>query len=394
MLAENLRIQVKAESGSGGCAVEPVKAYTETLQLLLGGVDCAPQSYRKASKPVRSGQESRKEAASRYSGSVGGHDAEATSSSVRELFPPMQRGGQGGIPSIQSASPVELIKVSGYAQWNSGHVFLCPESNGWANAIQSASGHQGGDQILPSGKEAERLASSSYMRDRAGAASKEHKDHRVGFRHHTSRCGQRRKQGGKSASPQAVAAQVARGSATTFSTDKRQPSAQEGVADCGENSRTDSQPATGLLAQGSEGLRQQIRNHSHRRFEPVGNGEESPSGAVNTRRIVGDAAKPDRSQSCKCWADDHRSATEVDISMVFSLRGNRSEGVKRANARLPALRLLGLPRHQCGEEHFKAGTQPSGRGCNSGLAELRSVGFIRRVSRLGERRSKALGGVA
>jgi hypothetical protein len=164
--------------------------------------------------------------------------------------------------------------------------------------------------------------------------------------------------------------------AQDFTTDQRKSKTQEGVSDCGAYSRKDFKSTARLLAQDGASVRQRLRQDISGRFKPVEHGWEPLFSEVNSRRILGDAARNDRSQGRMRRADGHRGATAFYEPVVFGVWGNRSEGVERANARLSALWLLGLPGYQCGQEYTKAGTRPSGRDCNSGLDDLRSTGFI------------------
>lgn len=289
---------------------------------------------------------------------------------------------QGGckqqrISAIQVGKPMALTSISRHAKRYSRYVFLRPKENGRENEVQSPPGHFRRSQVLPSGSQAERLDSSSDLRSDESANAGKSEHGRAGLRHYKPCRRQRRQQGGESSTSQAVPSPSPCGSKEDFTSKEKQSSEKESVSDGRKNSRKNYQSAPGLLAQSCTELRRTIRNHCNRRFEPVRNGAQSPSGPFDNGRILGDAATIHRSQSCKCWTNSHRGSSILDIPKMLIMRRHGPEGVKRKNAFMPLLRILGLSGRKCGQEHFKAGAQPSGRGCNSGLYDLRSTGVIR-----------------
>jgi len=376
---DNLRVQVETEQGPRSGFMASTTTHARALQHRVARPNRALQGNRQALELIHARQGAQQSDAPANASRSCGHDTQAIASVVRALLPALQgRSAKERFPEIQTSKSLALFAFSGCCrQWNFGLLFQGRENSRGTHSIQPAPGYKRCHQVLPGATKAERLDFASGMRNEVGAVAEDRQEHWAGFRRQASGDRQQRRQGGESEPSQEIIAPVASGTTADCTPQQRQQSSEESVPSGCADSRTDWKPAARLLAQDGKALRQRLRHYLCRKFERVGDGQKPSPCAGNHRRIMDDAATVHRGQGCKCRAHGDRGASALDIPKVFIVRGNRTEGVERANARLSALWLLGLPRHQCGKEHFKAGMQPSGRGCNSDLVELINIGFIR-----------------
>lgn len=378
-MSANVRVQVATKQSAGSCALESVAAYAGTLQLSVARINLALRGNQEAPQPVRSGQTSRKDSAPRDSSSIGRHHTQAVARVVRQLFQTLQEWrGKKRIPTVQRRKPMALTSIPGRnKQRDLGKLLQGREDSRWQDPLQSSPGNYRGCEVLPHFTKAERVDVACGVRNGATGTDEYRVKYRVRLRAQAFSRGQRRGEGRESKLSQEVSEKTKSGSAENCPSKERKSSTKEGVPHSCPHPRANWKSAPGLSTQDGTSIRKPIRLHFHRRPYAVKHGSKPRFKPVHFRRIMGDAAKNARIQGCKRREAGNRSCSAIYEPVVLGVWGNRPEVSERANARMSTLRILGLPRHKCGEEYFEAGMQPSGRGCNSGSYDLRSIGFIR-----------------